>query len=64
MRRGVNNLDSPEPMTVSLGTAVFPENGGDGETVLRAADAALYKAKGLGGNQVVAADLTPEEEND
>jgi diguanylate cyclase (GGDEF)-like protein len=62
LRHGLNTLKTPEPISVSLGTAVFPENGPDGEALLRAADGALYRAKALGGNQVVAADFEPEEE--
>jgi diguanylate cyclase (GGDEF)-like protein len=42
-------LDS---ITLSLGVAVFPNHGATGETVLQAADAALYKAKNAGRNQV------------
>ncbi|PIG93915.1 hypothetical protein CSQ79_08660 [Gloeocapsopsis sp. IPPAS B-1203] len=32
-------------MTLSLGVACFPENGHTPEELLRAADAALYRAK-------------------
>ena len=42
-------LDS---ITLSLGVASFPEHGGTGETVLQAADAALYAAKRAGRNKV------------
>jgi diguanylate cyclase (GGDEF)-like protein len=43
------------PVTVSLGVAVFPDNGCDGESVLRSADSALYRAKDQGRDQVVVA---------
>jgi diguanylate cyclase (GGDEF)-like protein len=36
----------------SVGLAVFPEHGADGEALLRAADAALYAAKAAGKNLV------------
>ncbi|MGZ3595418.1 MAG: diguanylate cyclase [Syntrophales bacterium] len=42
-------LDS---ITLSLGVASFPEHGATGETVLKAADAALYAAKRAGRNRV------------
>ena len=44
-----------ETVTLSLGVAVFPENGSDSAAVLRAADDALYRAKRLGRGQVVVA---------
>lgn len=40
------------PVTVSLGVAVFPDHGPNGEAVLRAADAALYQAKTRGRDRV------------
>jgi diguanylate cyclase (GGDEF)-like protein len=44
-----------ENSTISLGVAIFPDQGATVEDVLRAADDALYKAKAAGCNQVVAA---------
>ena len=40
-------------ITVSLGVAVFPDQGTSGDTVIRAADEALYRAKEQGRDQVV-----------
>lgn len=40
------------PMTISLGVAVFPDDGQDGVTLLKAADRALYRAKQAGRNCV------------
>ena len=37
---------------VSCGAAVFPEHGGDAASLLRAADAALFRAKELGRNRL------------
>jgi diguanylate cyclase (GGDEF)-like protein/PAS domain S-box-containing protein len=43
-------------ITLSLGVALYPLHGRNMETVLRAADFALYKAKQQGRNQVIVAD--------
>lgn len=45
------------PVTVSIGVAMFPQHGGLGESLLRHADAALYRAKHAGRNRVEAATL-------
>ncbi|MHB1317665.1 MAG: GGDEF domain-containing protein [Anaerolineae bacterium] len=42
-------------VTLSLGVAVFPDHGTTGEDILRAADAALYRAKSEGRDRVVVA---------
>ena len=42
-------------MTVSVGVAVFPDNGTSSETILKAVDQALYKAKGAGRDRVALA---------
>ena len=42
-------------VTLSLGVAVFPDHGATGEKVLKAADAALYRAKAEGRDRVVSA---------
>lgn len=42
-------------VTLSLGVAVFPDHGATGEKVLKAADAALYRAKAEGRDRVVTA---------
>ncbi len=46
-------------VTASLGVAVFPDHGTTEAELLRAADAAMYRAKGLGRNGVACA-ATPE----
>ena len=45
-----------EHLTVSIGVAVFPTDGRTSEELLRRADAALYTAKKIGRNRVVAAN--------
>ncbi len=42
-------------ITISAGVAIFPEHGATGKEVIRAADAALYRAKAEGRDRVVAA---------
>ncbi|MBE0614306.1 MAG: GGDEF domain-containing protein [Burkholderiales bacterium] len=47
------------PVMLSAGVAVFGIDGSDQETLLRSADAALYRAKRGGRNRVVAAHTAP-----
>ena len=42
-------------ITLSIGVATFPDHGEDKDSLLRAADRALYKAKDAGRNQVMVA---------
>jgi diguanylate cyclase (GGDEF)-like protein/PAS domain S-box-containing protein len=46
-----------EPVSVSLGVAVFPEHGTSGAALLRAADHALYRAKAEGRDRLVVGQL-------
>jgi diguanylate cyclase (GGDEF)-like protein len=51
-----------EPVTFSIGVAVFPEHGSSYLTLLSAVDEALYRAKNEGRNRViVAGDEKPEK---
>ena len=54
--------EEPIVVTVSIGIACFPQHGTKPQTLIRAADQALYEAKGRGRNMVVTAeelDLAP-----
>lgn len=51
-------------VTVSLGVAVYPDHGGDPDSLLRAADASLYMAKANGRNRVIAASAKETFPND
>jgi two-component system cell cycle response regulator len=48
--------EEPITVTVSVGVAAFPQHGTTAPALLRAADQALYEAKGRGRNRVVTAD--------
>jgi diguanylate cyclase (GGDEF)-like protein/PAS domain S-box-containing protein len=50
-----HNGQSLFPLTVSLGVAAFPQHGTTGAAVIQSADAALYRAKAAGRNQVIVA---------
>ena len=39
-------------LAVSIGISLFPSDGGDGEALLRNADAAMYRARQVGRNQI------------
>ena len=44
-----------KPITISAGVAIFPDHGANAKEVIRAADAALYRAKEEGRDRVVVA---------
>ena len=52
-QRDLNYRGKPITITASLGVAVYPDHGTETDILLRAADEALYEAKGSGRNQVV-----------
>jgi diguanylate cyclase (GGDEF)-like protein len=48
----------PRPVTISIGVASFPENGTQRDTLVHAADKALYQAKQDGRDRVAAAEFS------
>jgi diguanylate cyclase (GGDEF)-like protein len=56
LRRAVEEAASDVPVTASCGVATFPYDGADVESLLGAADRALYSAKRAGRNQVFSAE--------
>jgi diguanylate cyclase (GGDEF)-like protein len=63
LRAGIQQLNlvfKDQPLgsiSVSLGVAVYPEHGSTADAVIRAADAALYRAKRAGRNRVAVAEI-------
>jgi diguanylate cyclase (GGDEF)-like protein len=49
------------PITLSIGVAMIPDHARDGQAALKAADAALYRAKQGGRNRVIASDAVPAD---
>ncbi len=52
VRRGIARSVGEAPVTVSAGVATVPDNAGDAERLMAAADAALYEAKRTGRDRV------------
>jgi diguanylate cyclase (GGDEF)-like protein len=48
LRSGVGRAEGPVPVTASAGAATFPAHAGDAESLIKAADEALYESKRAG----------------
>ncbi len=59
LRRAIAGLGGDIAVTVSIGVASVPADGTDRDTLVAAADAALYRAKEMGRNRVVASAPIP-----
>ena len=55
--RGAIGANAPLPVTASAGVAALHRNAMDAPSLVKAADAALYRAKGAGRNRVEAASI-------
>jgi len=55
LRKAIESSSIDPAVTVSIGLASFPADGRDGDTLVRAADEALYASKRTGRNRVTAA---------
>jgi diguanylate cyclase (GGDEF)-like protein len=51
------------PITLSIGVAMIPDHARDGQAALKAADAALYRAKQGGRNRVEVSDAIPANDS-
>lgn len=57
----VHRQQSIQGLTASIGIALYPRNGASAEGLLNQADDALYKAKSLGRNMVLACEEAPKQ---
>ena len=61
LRKAVSAAPSIVPITASAGVATFPGHAGDADTLVRAADDALYESKRNGRNRTTASTGVPPE---
>ena len=63
LRRAVGAAPSRTPVTASAGVATFPAHAGDAESLVRAADEALYVSKRTGRDRTTVSEgVAPEEQ--
>jgi diguanylate cyclase (GGDEF)-like protein len=63
LRHAVASAPNPLPLTASAGVATFPAHASDMDTLVRAADEALYASKRAGRDRTsVSAGIPPEEQ--
>ena len=59
----IDREDTTMPVTLSIGVAEYPTHGDNADTLIAAADAALYQAKRRGRNRVVRASATKKRKS-
>ncbi|MFN2595228.1 MAG: GGDEF domain-containing protein, partial [Actinomycetota bacterium] len=60
MRAAIRRVESPRPITISVGIATSPMSGTEVDSLVRAADSALYDAKKRGRDRVRVAPMKPK----
>jgi diguanylate cyclase (GGDEF)-like protein len=61
LRRAVGAAPSIVPITASAGVATYPSHAGDADTLVRAADEALYRSKHAGRDRTSVSEGVPPE---
>jgi diguanylate cyclase (GGDEF)-like protein len=61
LRRAVSAAPAVVPITASAGVATYPSHAGDADTLVRAADEALYRSKHAGRNRTTVSEGVPPE---
>ena len=64
IRRAIGGDPGSPQITVSVGVAAFPVHAADGESLVKAADAALYESKRSGRNRTTSAGRTLADESE
>jgi diguanylate cyclase (GGDEF)-like protein len=64
LRAAVSQMPSSTPVTVSAGVATFPMHAADAESLVKAADAAMYRSKHAGRDRVTCAGTTVADEGE
>jgi diguanylate cyclase (GGDEF)-like protein len=64
LRKAISEMPGATPITVSAGVATFPAHAVDAESLVKAADAAMYESKRAGRDRVTCAAKTVADEGE